>query len=199
MIHSTAEVSGDAAIGEGVSIWQHVHVGKGASVGSYSIIGCGAYIGPGVVIGDRCKVQNYALVYEPAVVADGVFIGPAVVFTNDRHPRAVNPDGSLKTSADWDPVGVTVSEGASIGAGAVCVAPIVIGRWALVAAGAVVTRDVPDFAIVAGSPARHIGWAGPAGHSLIPVSGSADEFSCPSTGARFRLAGPETLVEVTDP
>ena len=111
MIHSTAEVAPSATLGEGVTVWQGVHIREGASIGSESIIGRGAYIGPGVAIGVRCKVQNYALVYEPATVADGVFIGPGVVFTNDRHPRAVNPDGSQKSAADWDPVGVIVLDG----------------------------------------------------------------------------------------
>ncbi len=105
-------------------------------------------------------MQNYALVYEPAELADGVFIGPAVVLTNDTYPRAVNPDLSLKSAHDWEPVGVTIGEGASIGARAVCVAPVTIGAWATVAAGAVVTKDVPDHALVVGVPARRVGWVG---------------------------------------
>ena len=117
-------------------------------------------------MGDRCKVQNHALIYEPAVLEDGVFVGPAVVFTNDTFPRAVTPDGRLKTADDWHAVGVTVRTGASIGARAVCIAPVVIGRWATVAAGAVVVKDVADFALVAGVPARRIGWVGPAGFPL---------------------------------
>lgn len=193
MIHPTAEISGDAVIGEGVSIWRDVHVREGASIGSQSIIGGGAYIGPGVVIGARCKVQNYALVYEPATVGEGVFIGPAVVLTNDRRPRAVNPDGSLKSASDWDLVGVTIGTGASIGAGAVCVAPVTIGRWAMVAAGSVVTRDVPDFALVAGNPARRAGWVGPAGERLATAEDGT--LICPRTGSRFRLAANDLLVE----
>ena len=108
-------------------------------------------------MGDHCKVQNNALIYEPAWLEDGVFVGPAAVFTNDRFPRAITPDGSLKKAADWDPVGVRVRYGASIGAKAVCVAPVTIGRWALVAAGSVVVTDVPDFALV---PARQHGSCG---------------------------------------
>ena len=195
MIHTTAEVSPDADVDPSASIWQFAHVREGARVGSDVVVGRGAYIGPGVVIGDRCKVQNHALVYEPAVVGEGVFIGPGVVFTNDRHPRAINPDGTQKSAADWDAVGVTVLSGASIGARAVCVAPVTIGRWALVAAGAVVVRDVPDFAMVAGAPARRIGWVGPAGERLVEVDGDPQRLSCPRTGAHFVLTGPETLVE----
>ena len=134
-------------------------------------------------VGDRCKVQNYALVYEPAVLEDGVFVGPAVVFTNDHFPRAVAPDGTLKTADDWDPVGVTVRTGASIGARAVCVAPVTVGRWALVAAGSVVVRDVPDFALVAGVPARFVRWVGRAG---VPLAANGPgRWRCPQTGAMY--------------
>ena len=198
MIHTTAEVSPDADVDPSASIWQFAQVREGARVGSEVVIGRGAYIGPGVVIGTRCKVQNHALVYEPAVVGEGVFIGPGVVFTNDRHPRAIKPDGTQKSAADWHPVGVTVLSGASIGARAVCVAPVTIGRWALVAAGSVVVRDVPDFAMVAGAPARRIGWVGPAGERLVEVDGDPHRLRCPRTGAHFVLSGPETLVEAVD-
>jgi acetyltransferase-like isoleucine patch superfamily enzyme len=150
------------------------------------VIGRGAYLGPGVVVGDRCKIQNHALVYEPAVLADGVFVGPAVVFTNDYFPRAVTPDGDLKTADDWDAVAVTVREGASIGARAVCVAPVTIGRWALVAAGAVVVRDVPDFALVAGVPARQLGWVG---HAGVPLTRDGDVWCCPATGRTYVTSG----------
>ncbi len=128
------------------------------------------------------KIQNYALVYEPAVVGDGAFIGPAAVFTNDHFPRSVNPDGSVKSGHDWEPVGVTVLEGASIGARSVCVAPVTIGRWALVAAGATVIRDVPDFALVVGSPARRIGWVGRAGVPLVQAEDDAEHVGLPADG-----------------
>jgi acetyltransferase-like isoleucine patch superfamily enzyme len=146
-------------------------------------VGRGAYIGPGVVVGDRCTIENHALVYEPAAIEDGAFIGPAVVFTNDYYPRAVTPDGEVRTGEHWQAIGVTVREGASIGARAVCVAPVTIGRWALVAAGSVVTRDVPDFALVAGAPARRVRWVGPAGVPLHKLGG--DRFRCPVTARQF--------------
>jgi acetyltransferase-like isoleucine patch superfamily enzyme len=189
-----ADVDDRAEIGEGSSIWHLAQVREEAAIGRSCIVGRGAYIGTGVRMGDNCKVQNYALVYEPAVLEDGVFIGPAVVLTNDHYPRAVNPDGSLKSGHDWEPVGVTIREGASIGARATCVAPVTIGRWALVAAGSVVVSDVPDFALVAGVPARRLRWVGRAG---VPLEDEGDGlFRCPATGDRYRQDGPDTLVEL---
>ncbi|MFC4784695.1 acyltransferase [Nocardioides sp. MAHUQ-72] len=179
-VAASADVDATASIGDGTRIWHLAQVREGARIGSQCTIGRGAYVGPGVVLGDRCKVQNHALVYEPAIVEDGAFIGPAVVFTNDCFPRAVTTDGRLKGPDDWSAVGVTVREGASIGARAVCVAPVTIGRWAMVAAGAVVTRDVPDFALVAGVPARRSRWVGHAGVPLDDLA--AGRFGCPVTG-----------------
>lgn len=128
-------------------------------------------------------MQNYALVYEPATLADGVFIGPAVVLTNDTYPRAVTPDGSIKGASDWEPVGVAIRTGASIGARATCVAPVTIGAWAMVAAGAVVVKDVPDYALVAGVPAKRIGWVGRAGVPLADEGGG--RWRCPQSGDTY--------------
>ena len=175
----SADVAGDAVIGDGSSVWHLAQVREGAVLGTNCVIGRGAYIGTGVRMGNSCKVQNYALVYEPAVLEDGVFIGPAVVLTNDHFPRAVNADGSPKSAADWHAVGVTIRHGASIGARAVCVAPVTIGRWATVAAGAVVTKDVPDYALVVGVPARRVGWVGESGEPLIATGDGS--WRCPQT------------------
>lgn len=181
----SADVDPAAVIGEGTSVWHLAQVRENVVLGRRCIVGRGAYVGTGVQVGDHVKIQNNALVYEPAVLEPGVFIGPAVVLTNDQYPRAVNIDGSPKSGADWEPVGVTVREGASIGAGAVCVAPVTIGRWALVAAGSVVTRDVPAHALVAGSPASQRGWVGRAGRRLDAQPDGS--WLCPQTSERYEL------------
>jgi acetyltransferase-like isoleucine patch superfamily enzyme len=178
------DVDPSAIVGVNTRIWHHAQVREGARLGDNCIIGRGAYIGPGVRIGDNCKVQNLALVYDPAVLEDGVFIGPAVVLTNDQYPRAVAPDGALRGPDDWEIVGVTVRTGASIGARAVCVAPVSIGAWALVGAGSTVVHDVPDFALVAGAPARRIGWVGRFGVPLVTDDGRT--WRCPKTGEMYR-------------
>ncbi|GAB2607682.1 acyltransferase [Pseudactinotalea suaedae] len=190
-IVESADVDARASIGDGTSVWHLAQVRESAVLGENCVIGRGAYVGTGVTMGDNCKVQNYALVYEPAVLEDGVFIGPAVVLTNDTFPRAINPDGSLKSGHDWEAVGVTIRRGASVGARAVCVAPVTIGRFATVAAGAVVTKDVPDFALVAGVPARRIKWVGRAGLPLVSVGDG--RWECPRTSEIYIERG-ETLV-----
>jgi UDP-2-acetamido-3-amino-2,3-dideoxy-glucuronate N-acetyltransferase len=157
-VHPTAEVSPEASLGDGCRVWRQVHIREGAVVGAGSNIGAGVYVGAGVRLGRNCKIQNSALLYEGLELADGVFVGPQVCFTNDFLPRAVNPDGTLKSADDW-PVGQTrVGEGASVGAQSVVVTGVTIGRWALVGAGSVVTHDVPDHALVYGQPARIQGW-----------------------------------------
>jgi acetyltransferase-like isoleucine patch superfamily enzyme len=194
-IEASADVSPLASLGEGCSVWHLAQVREEAVLGPDCVIGRGAYVGTGVRLGARCKVQNYALVYEPARLGDGVFIGPAVL-TNDTHPRAVTPDGRLKSADDWAAVAVTVEDGASIGARAVCVAPVHVGRWALVAAGAVVTHDVPAHALVAGVPARRIGWVGRTAHRLR--EDSPGRWTCPDTGDQFHEhEGELELVEGT--
>jgi len=195
VIDPGAEVDSTAIVSDSARVWGLAQVRAGARLGERTIIGRGAYVGTGVFVGSDVKIQNNALVYEPAVIEDGAFIGPAAVLTNDKHPRAVNPDGTIKAASDWDPGGVTVRSGASIGAGAVCVAPVEIGPWALVAAGAVVIRDVPAHALVAGNPAQQVGWVSRVGHRL--VSSPDGSWVCPASQETYRVSvsGAMTLVE----
>jgi UDP-2-acetamido-3-amino-2,3-dideoxy-glucuronate N-acetyltransferase len=193
-IHLSADVGDGTKFGDNVKIWHYAQVREDAILGEGCIISRGAYIGTGVTLGKNCKVQNYALVYEPAVLEDGVFIGPAAVLTNDQFPRSVAPDMSLKGGDDWESVGVTIREGASIGARAVCVAPVTIGRWATVGAGAVVTKNVPDFALVLGVPARRVGWVGKQGQPLKEVGEGI--FECPVDHSQYRLIGSDNLKEI---
>jgi acetyltransferase-like isoleucine patch superfamily enzyme len=180
----SADIDANAVIGAGTRVWHLAQVREGARLGTGCIVGRGAYVGPGVVIGDNVKLQNYALVYEPAQLEDGVFIGPAAVLTNDMYPRSVDLGGKLKRADDWHAQGVLVREGASIGARVVVVPGCVIGRYALVAAGAVVTKDVPDFALVAGVPGRRIGWVGRAGERLTDEGDGT--WRCPQTGEQYQ-------------
>ncbi len=182
-IAPTAEVDEGAQIGPGSAIWGLTNVRSGAVLGADCIVGRGVYIEDDVIIGDRVKVQTNSLLFKPARIGNDVFIGPAVVLTNDRYPRSSTPDGQLKRNADWEAEGVVIEDGAAIGARSVILPGVRIGRYAMVAAGSVVTRDVGDFALVVGSPAKRVGWAGPAGK---PLEDSGDgTWTCPDTGQRF--------------
>ena len=193
MIAEDARVEPGAIIGDGTRVWHRAHIRTGAVIGAGCVIGGGAFIDAGVTIGDSTKIQNLAHIYAPATVGSGAFIGPGVILTNDRTPRAVNPDLTPKSTEDWDPAGVTVGEGASIGAAAVVVAGVTIGSWALVGAGAVVTRDVLAHEVVAGNPAKRIGWAGRDGHRLK----SDDDGWIDASGNRYRV-GAAGLTEVAE-
>lgn len=180
-IHPTAEVSEDAEIGEGTSIWHQAQVRSGAQLGRNCIVGKGGYIDAGVVLGDNVKVQNYVSIYHGVTLEDGVFCGPHCVFTNDKIPRAVNADGSLKAADDWEMVPTLVKRGAAIGANAVIVCGVTIGEWAMIGAGSVVSRDVPDYGLVWGNPARLQGFACPCGRRLertAAVTGATVKLQC---------------------
>ena len=184
-IHAQAAVDQGAVIGSGSKIWELARVRLGAKIGTKTIIGRSAYIDADVQIGANCKIQNNALIYSPAVIADGVFIGPGAILTNDLNPRAINETGTLKSSADWKAQRVEILFGASIGAGAICVAPVRIGSWAMVGAGAVVIKNVPDFALVVGNPAKQIGWVGKAGSKLDKSKDEENKFICPITKSEY--------------
>jgi UDP-2-acetamido-3-amino-2,3-dideoxy-glucuronate N-acetyltransferase len=155
--HKSADVSDKALIGEGTRIWNWVQVREDVRIGKNCILSKGVYIDSGVTIGDNVKIQNNVSVYHGVTIEDGVFLGPHVCFTNDKLPRAINPDGSLKGVSDWVVSKTLVREGASIGANSTILSGIVIGRFALVGSGSVVTKDVPDFTLVYGNPARPLG------------------------------------------
>ncbi len=157
-IHKSASVSPEATIGEDTKIWNEAQVRENARVGRECVIGKGAYVGEGVVIGDRCKLENRVSAFEGATLEDGVFVGPHAAFLNDKRPRAVTPEGRLKTVADWTVSPTRAREGAAIGGGAMILPGVTVGRWAMVGSGAVVTKDVPDFALVLGNPARIVGY-----------------------------------------
>jgi UDP-2-acetamido-3-amino-2,3-dideoxy-glucuronate N-acetyltransferase len=157
-VHPTAEVDAGATVGPGTRIWRHAHVRTGARIGADCILGKDVYVDHDVTVGDRAKLENGAYLFYGAVLEDGVFVGPRACLTNDRLPRAITPDGALKTEADWEVGRTLIRYGAAIGAGATVVTGVTLGRWAMVGAGAVVTRDVPDHGLVVGVPARLIGY-----------------------------------------
>ncbi len=157
-VHPTAEVSPEAQIGANTRIWRQAHVREHAHIGEECNIGKGVYVDSHVYIGSRVKIQNHVSVFEGVTIEDGVFIGPHVCFTNDLLPRAITPDGKLKSADDWEITPTLVKYGASIGAGSVILCGVTIGAFALIGAGSMVTRDVPAHALVFGNPARQHGY-----------------------------------------
>jgi len=169
-VHPSADVSPQASVGEGTKIWQHCQVREGVVLGRNCVLSKGVYIDSGVHVGDNVKIQNGISVYHGVTLEDGVFCGPHCVFTNDRQPRAVNPDGSLKSVDDWVVSETRVCTGASIGAHATLVCGVTVGRWAMIGAGAVVTHDVTNYGLVYGNPARLHGFVCPCGEKLVEAS-----------------------------
>ncbi len=191
-IHSTAEVSDLAEIGPGTSIWNHCQVREHARIGSGCILSKDVYVDAGVEIGNNVKIQNGISVYHGVTLEDGVFCGPHCVFTNDKLPRAINADGSLKSGDDWVLSKTLVRTGAAIGAGAIIVCGVTIGRWALIGSGAVVTRDVPDYGLVFGNPARLRGFVCPCGEKLAPTTAPAADgmpMACPKCHREVLIPG----------
>jgi acetyltransferase-like isoleucine patch superfamily enzyme len=210
-VHATADLEPDVAVGPGTSIWHRAQIRTGARLGSDCIVGRDAFVDEGVVIGDRAKIQNGALIYHGVTVGDGVFIGPGAILTNDRYPRAITATGDLARAADGEVSPIKLADGYSIGAGAVVVAGVTVGEFAMVGAGAVVTRDVPGHALVVGSPARRIGWVCACGARLVDSNGDpmpADppqyathaELRCPTCGRAYTyVPDAETLHERSGP
>lgn len=205
-VHATADLEDDVSVGSGTSIWHRAQVRTGARIGRDCVIGRDVFIDEGVALGDRVKIQNGALVYHGVTVGDGVFIGPGAILTNDRHPRALTSTGDLARAADWTVNPIQLAEGSSIGAGAIVVAGCDVGRFAMVGAGAVVTRDVPAQALVAGNPARVLGWVCACGQRLHDSTGhpapatreryaNNPELTCPACGRHYAFAGDEGLLQ----
>jgi Acyl-[acyl carrier protein]--UDP-N-acetylglucosamine O-acyltransferase len=158
-IHPTSIVDPGASIGDGTRVWHFCHISSGASVGSDCVLGQNVYVGNGVFIGDRVKIQNNVSLYSGVTCEDEVFLGPSMVFTN-----VVNPRSFVERKHEFRPT--LVKRGASVGANATILCGTVLGRYCMVGAGAVVTKDVPDFALMAGVPARQTGWVSRMGHRL---------------------------------
>ena len=193
-IHPTAEVSEQAEIGEETSIWHQAQVREGAQIGRNCILSKGVYVDAGVTLGDNVKVQNYVSIYHGVTIKDGVFCGPHCVFTNDKQPRAINADGSLKAADDWELSATLVKRGASIGANAVIVCGVTVGEWAMIGSGSVVSRDVPDYGLVWGNPARLHGFVCSCGCRLQEdeeIKRQRDKetvrLQCPECGARVEV------------
>lgn len=186
-IHPSADVDDCSVLGCGAAIWNDVQVRGGAAIGEETSLGKNCYVDANVAIGARCKIQNNVSIYHGVTIKDGVFVGPHVCFTNDRIPRAINPDGTLKSAEDWVVTETFVETGASIGAHSVVLPGLTIGRFALVGAGSVVTRSVPPNGLVVGNPARLVGWVCDCGARLYETATASGIAACPECGARVRI------------
>lgn len=175
-IHPTSCVDQPCSIGGGTRVWHFCHIMQGATIGRDCNLGQNVMVGRGVSIGNRCKIQNNVSVYEGVVCEDEVFVGPSVVFTN-----VINPRSFIERKHEFRPT--TVRRGATIGANATLVCGVEIGRYAFVGAGAVVTRDVPPYALMVGNPAVQLGWVCECGNRIEPAEG--DACTCPACGKRF--------------
>jgi UDP-2-acetamido-3-amino-2,3-dideoxy-glucuronate N-acetyltransferase len=180
-VHESAWIDAEVEIGDGTRIWHFCHISARARIGARCVLGQNVFVAPGVAIGDGCKLQNNVSVYQGVVLEEEVFCGPSCVFTNVLTPRAF-----IERKQEFAPT--RVGRGASIGANATIVCGVTIGRYAMIGAGAVVTRDVPDHALVVGNPARRIGWVSRSGERL------GDDLACPRTGERYRLEDGDRLV-----
>ncbi len=169
MIHPTSDVSPQANIGQNTSIWHQAQIREQAIIGANCIIGKNVYIDKSVIIGNNCKIQNNTSIYHGTTIEDGVFIGPHCILTNDTYPRAINPNGTLKTDTDWIEGKIIIKHGASLGAGTIILPNITIGTFALIGAGSIVTKDIPNYALAYGNPAKITGVVCKCGNKLQPT------------------------------
>ncbi|MCG3171082.1 MAG: UDP-2-acetamido-3-amino-2,3-dideoxy-D-glucuronate N-acetyltransferase [Pseudomonadales bacterium] len=180
VVHPSAIVDPGSAIGKGTRVWHWVHVCSGAIIGGNCVLGQGVYVGPGAIIGDNVKIQNNVSVFDGVILEDDVFCGPSMVFTNVINPRSfVDRKQEFRTTR--------VMRGASLGANCTIVCGVTIGQFAMVGAGAVVTRDVGDFELVIGVPARRVGWVSRIGERLDLSVDEESTVVCPITGESYRL------------
>ena len=188
-IHATAEVADTAQIGEGTKIWHQGQIRPEARIGENCILGKGVFVDEGVQIGNSVKIQNYVSVYHGVSIEDGVFVGPHACFTNDMRPRAINVDGSPKSADDWALSKTLVKRGAAIGANSTIRCGITLGEWAMVGSGSVVTRDVPDYGLVFGNPARLRGFVCPCGEKLEKAGEKGDVVvaRCPNCAREIEI------------
>jgi acetyltransferase-like isoleucine patch superfamily enzyme len=184
MISNSTIMGKNVTLGKNVSIWDFTTIRENVEIGNNVVIGKHVYIGPGVKIGNNVKIQNGALVYETAEIADGCFIGPGAILTNDKNPRSVKSTGNLKSESDWIKYGVKMMEGSSLGAGVICVAPVVIGKYSLVGAGSIVTQDTLNYSLIVGNPGKQVGWVGEEGFKL---NKSQNVFICPKTNEKYEI------------
>jgi UDP-2-acetamido-3-amino-2,3-dideoxy-glucuronate N-acetyltransferase len=200
-IHPTAIVESDVRIGAGTAIWDNAHIRRGAEIGADCIVGEKSYIAPDVRVGNRVKINAFVYVCSAVTIEDGVMLSAGVIFTNDRYPRATTPDlQQLRTSdPDEHTESTLVREGATIGAGARVGCRLTIGRFAMVGMGAVVTKSVPDFALVLGVPARWVGYVCRCGEPLVRVEEhdvDSEHLSCGACALQYLLKD-EIVSELT--
>ncbi|MDP8287147.1 MAG: DapH/DapD/GlmU-related protein [Candidatus Electryonea clarkiae] len=197
-IHPTSDVSKNAIIGDETSIWHQAQIRENVSIGKNCIIGKGVYVDFEVRIGNNVKIQNYVSVFHGVTLEDGVFVGPHVCFTNDLFPRAVNPDGTLKSGDDWELSKTLIKEGAGLGANSTIRCGVTVGKWAIVGAGSVVTRDVPDYGLVWGNPARLHRFVSPSGEELVEKSRTDDVVLATVAGKEEEYSIPLDIWEKTE-
>lgn len=182
-IDNTAIIGNNVKFGFNIKIWDYSKIRNNVSIGNNVIIGSHTYIDESVSIGSNVKIQNYVSVYRGSNIGDGVFLGPGVIITNDRYPRAINIDGTLKNNNDWVCSGSDILYGASIGAHSVILPGLKIGKWATIGANSTIVMDIPDFALVVGSPCKQIGWVGRYGYKLISCKNNI--WLCPNTKEKY--------------
>lgn len=173
-VHPSTLVEDNVEIGKGTKIWHQGHIRKGTKIGENCIIGRAVFIDFDSKLGNNIKVQNNAILYHQAIIEDGVFVGPGVILANDKLPRAINPDETLKSGDDWEVATTLIKKGAAIGASSVLTPGITIGAWSMAGSGSVITKDIPDHALIYGNPAKIKGFVCKCGKKLAKIGENED-------------------------